>query len=462
MKKSTIISLLFVLLFIGKSMVSTAQNNPAPDQAQTTPCGDANMDGNVNVLDIITMVNHIMGSNPTPFSFAAADVNVSGSVDVLDIISVINMIMQVPGLACPCSPIVIDNDGNNYGTIKIGEQCWMKENLKTTKYRDGTNIEYPGSNNTAWENNTTGAYAWYNNDIAWKDLYGALYNGHAVFNANGLCPTGWHVPTTPEWAQLTNFAGGESVAGGKLKSTRTAPTAHPRWDSPNVGATDQYGFAALPGGYRTYTGTFVYMGDDADWWTATLQYGWAAHIIEISSDWVDVFPNISALEDGLSVRCMRDYAGQVTAPEVITTPATNVSSFSTTVGGNVISDGGAQITDRGIYWGTDANPRLSGGYLSLGNGTGAFLGSLSGLASNTIYYFIATATNIAGTAYGETRSFTTLSSTFTCSTSTIEDIDGNTYNTVLIGTQCWMKENLKTTRYHNGPSIAYPGSDNTA
>lgn len=85
---------------------------------------------------------------------------------------------------------VYDYDGNKYSAVIIGDQCWMRENLKTTHYRNGTAIVYPGSNNTVWETNNTGAYAWYNNDIGWKGIYGAIYNYYAVANSNGLCPAG--------------------------------------------------------------------------------------------------------------------------------------------------------------------------------------------------------------------------------------------------------------------------------
>jgi uncharacterized protein (TIGR02145 family) len=116
------------------------------------------------------------------------------------------LVVNVP---CPGTPSVKDMDGNTYNTVLIGTQCWMKENLKTTKYRNGAFIEYPGSNNAAWENNTSGAYAWYNNETGWKEKYGALYNWFAVDTAsNGnknICPTGWHVPSDAEWTIMEDY-----------------------------------------------------------------------------------------------------------------------------------------------------------------------------------------------------------------------------------------------------------------
>jgi len=189
--------------------------------------------------------------------------------------------------------------------VLIGTQCWMKENLKTTKYRNNTPIEYPGSSNSEWQNNTTGAYAWYDNDIAWKDSYGALYNWYAVSNANGLCPTGWHVPTDAEFTDLTNHLGGTSVAGGKMKSTRTVPDPHPRWEGPNTGATNESGWSGLPGGLRDYDG-FDYIGYIGLWYSSTEldeSFPWGRGLGYFDGN-VDRFT--SDKDVGLSVRCVRD------------------------------------------------------------------------------------------------------------------------------------------------------------
>lgn len=159
---------------------------------------------------------------------------------------------------------VTDYDGNAYDTVHIGTQIWMKQNLKTTHYKNGAAIAYTGTDNTAWKNNTTGAYAYYNNDEAtYKNTYGALYNWYAV-NTGNLCPTGWHVPSDAEWTILTNYLGGESIAGGKLKE---AGLAH--WASPNTAATNETGFTALPGGYRGYNGAFSTIGNYGLWWSST-------------------------------------------------------------------------------------------------------------------------------------------------------------------------------------------------
>ena len=157
-----------------------------------------------------------------------------------------------------CGDVLVDIDGNTYNTVQIGDQCWMKENLKTTTYRNGTAIPNVTDAN-AWSNVHYGAYVWYDNDITWKDKYGALYNWFTTVDANGLCPTGWHVPTNDEWTALTDYIGGTgSPHGNELKSCRqmNSPLGgecntneHPRWNASHIHyGTDDYGFSGLPGG----------------------------------------------------------------------------------------------------------------------------------------------------------------------------------------------------------------------
>jgi uncharacterized protein (TIGR02145 family) len=143
---------------------------------------------------------------------------------------------------------VTDVDGNVYKTLTIGTQIWMTENLKTTKYSDGSDIPRV-TDNTEWSSLTTGALCWYKNDEAtYRNLYGAYYNFHAV-NTGKLCPTGWHVPTDTEWTELTTYLGGINNTGGKLKETGTIFASPPGlWRHPNTDATNETGFTARPGG----------------------------------------------------------------------------------------------------------------------------------------------------------------------------------------------------------------------
>lgn len=135
---------------------------------------------------------------------------------------------------------VTDIDENVYSIVSIGSQEWLGQNLRTTRLNDGTAIFNPTSNYDTIQ--VTPSYVWYENDITNKNPYGAMYNWYVSILDN-ICPTGWHVPSETEWNTLVNYAGGDNDAGGKLKETGTA-----HWDTPNTGATDEYGFTALPGG----------------------------------------------------------------------------------------------------------------------------------------------------------------------------------------------------------------------
>ncbi len=265
--------------------------------------GDANCDGAINLFDIVAMISHITGEEPIVVCFNNADVNQDGIINVNDVVLTLNMILG-GGFECGSSTLT-DIDANIYGTVLVGNQCWMKENLKTTRYRNGVPIENPTAN-ADWVNNTTGAYAWYNNDLTWKDSYGALYNWHAVNNGNGLCPEGWSVPTDADFTVLTDYLGGLSVAGGKMKSTRTHPNPHPRWNSPNVGAGNESGWSAFPGGIRIINGNFLTMGITGYWWTATGISPANAWFRSISNSSSSVNRSDNNKINGYSVRCVKE------------------------------------------------------------------------------------------------------------------------------------------------------------
>lgn len=192
---------------------------------------------------------------------------------------------------------VVDNDGNTYNVIRVGTQVWMKENLKTTTFNDDASIALvPDA--TPWSNLITFGYCWYGNNVANKNIYGALYNWYAVTTAK-LCPTGWHVPTDDDCIALENFLG--ASAGGKLKETGTA-----HWASPNTGATDAVDFKAIPGGLRSEAGTFQFITNFGFWWTSS---EYASHNewyreLEYNSD--NVVRYFKDDNNGMSVRCIKD------------------------------------------------------------------------------------------------------------------------------------------------------------
>jgi uncharacterized protein (TIGR02145 family) len=195
--------------------------------------------------------------------------------------------------------IVTDIEGNIYNTIIIGTQTWMKENLKVTKYKDGTSIPNITKDND-WRGLNTGAYCWYENNISYKGIYGALYNWFAV-NTGNLCPIGWHVPSDAEWTTLTTYLGGVSVAGGKLKEDGDS-----HWTRGNVGATNETGFTALPGGSRVGDLVFCGIGSSGIWWGSsdyTYSNAYVRGMMDYSRSVSRASHNKSS---GFSVRCLKD------------------------------------------------------------------------------------------------------------------------------------------------------------
>lgn len=201
---------------------------------------------------------------------------------------------------------VTDIDGNVYTIVVIGSQSWLGQNLKTTRYNDGTPIPLQTSA-SVWDTLTSHAYCWYDNNAAYKEPYGALYNWH-VTNAAGNggknpCPVGWHVPHDDEWTALTDYLGGTAVAGGKLKE---AGTAH--WLPPNSGATNETGFTALPGGFRGTAASFVQMGAQGNWWTSYGHptFGSSAYYRSMASHVASVYRGHIGKTFGMSIRCIMD------------------------------------------------------------------------------------------------------------------------------------------------------------
>ncbi len=193
---------------------------------------------------------------------------------------------------------VTDVDGNKYETVRIGDQVWMKENLKVSHYQNGDPIATNLSNDK-WAKTTSGAFAIFNNDDANNIKYGKLYNWYAVVDKRNVCPVGWHVPSDQEWTTLANYLGGENVAGGKMKA-RTG------WNSPNIGATNESGFSGLPGGLRFNDGTYGNIGYYGYWWSSTeysTTYAWY-RFLNYTNGYSSRFN--SNRQNGFSVRCLMD------------------------------------------------------------------------------------------------------------------------------------------------------------
>lgn len=204
---------------------------------------------------------------------------------------------------------VTDIDNNHYRTVIIGQQEWMAENLKTTHYPNGDQItNVSGDDN--WKNLSYNddAYSWYNDNVYYKDTYGAIYNwvaaiGDTTVGSNlnpseiqGVCPDGWHLPSQEEWNELSNELGGGITAKMKMKEIGTT-----HWNNPNTGATNESGFWALPSGYRSSVyGNSVSMGNSCYLWSSTNNY-----YFYLTNDNSEVYLT-GENQYGFAVRCVKD------------------------------------------------------------------------------------------------------------------------------------------------------------
>ncbi len=218
----------------------------------------------------------------------------------LSLISVLILMLAAGCKKKDDSPTVTDVDGNVYNTVQIGSQVWLKQDMKTTRYRNGDDIgtTTPATKNISGEANPK--YQWaYNGNESNVATYGRLYTWHAVNDSRGVCPAGWHVPSDAEWMALVSFLGGDIEADAKLKENSSL------WDSPNE-ANNQSGFTARPGGWRGDYGYFDYMGENGWWWSSTGESATFAYDFRLQAGYGPVHFNASGRKDGLAIRCIKD------------------------------------------------------------------------------------------------------------------------------------------------------------
>ena len=208
--------------------------------------------------------------------------------------------------------IIKDIDGNSYKTVQIGDQLWMAENLKVSRYNDGTNISNI-SNKTIWKDalkNKKDAWCYYENNISNGKIYGKLYNWFVVrLGVNGLknvCPIGWHVPSETEWQVLFNNLGGIDIAGDKMKEVGFS-----HWKYPNKNASNIAFFNGLPGGSRNEDGNFHSLGENGWWWCSS-DYEYSSYNDNVAPD-IGLNSNNSNVSTGgeyppkswgISIRCI--------------------------------------------------------------------------------------------------------------------------------------------------------------
>jgi uncharacterized protein (TIGR02145 family) len=298
-------SALYVAVVIAFAILTvTASANPYV-------CGDADGNGIVNISDAVYLISYIFGGGPEPSPLLAGDADGNEIVNISDAVYLISYIFGGgPAPACPCDAFT-DLDGNTYQTVRIGDLCWMAENLKVTHYANDEQIPHVTDGST-WADLSTGAWCEYNNDPANYETYGILYNWYAVNDSRGLAPDGWHVATDDEWKQLEMYLGMSQAEadtdglrgtdeGGKLKEVGTV-----HWESPNEGATNESGFTVVPGGYRRPDGSYGALGQYARFWTATESGSTLAWGRGLGYDHKQVYRFFLEKKRGFSIRCVRD------------------------------------------------------------------------------------------------------------------------------------------------------------
>ncbi len=325
---------------------------------------------------------------------------------------------------------MMDSDGNVYQTVKIGDQWWMAENLKVTRYRNGDPI--PNVKNSAdWESLVTGAYSTYNNLDPYAQTYGYLYNWHVLNDVRNIAPEGWRVPSDQDWQDLVDHLGGEEVAGGKMKEEGTA-----HWTSPNTGATNESGFTALPGGFRAL-GPFYFIGDLANFWTATEDNADEAWYWAMEYTSANIGRSTGDKSGGLSLRLIRDTSPEPSMTGIEISP----QEESIESGESMPFAALAHFSDLSEKDATGASEwSVSPSEAGAIDGNGLFTVSTSYTGPATIT-----------ASYNEFADEADL--TITPETGTMTDQDGNVYQTIRIGDQWWMAENLKVSHYRNGDLI---------
>jgi uncharacterized protein (TIGR02145 family) len=194
----------------------------------------------------------------------------------------------------PCSTLR-DIDGNTYKAVQIGDQCWIAENLRTTKYQDGSSIPNV-KNNSQWGNLSTGAWSHYDNQVANDSKYGKLYNWYAVADSRNICPVGWHVPRDAEGTVLSDYLG--ENPGFKMKSTSG-------WNN-NGNGSNSSGFSGYPGGHSNNLGNFFVIERNAYFWSSTESSSSNAWYRPLGSNNQELYRSFTIKLDGFSVRCIRD------------------------------------------------------------------------------------------------------------------------------------------------------------
>ena len=339
-------------------------------------------------------------------------------------------------------PFTDTRNEQTYETVLIGSQCWMAENLNIGEMINGSTV--------MTDNSIIEKYC-YDNNTANCDEYGGLYQWNEIMQysttqgVQGICPTDWYIPTEDDWTILTDFLGGLSIAGGKMKE---AGTAH--WNPPNLGANNESGFTGLPGGNRDHYASFVYLGGYGCFWSSYEVSTVHAYIRGLGYDYAYTYRGTYDKSYGLSVRCLKDEAPINQPPEPPSSPnpedGAENQSIEVDLSWTCTDPEGDPLT-YDIYFGTEATPpQLATGQTETTFDPGV-------LEYYTEYFWkIVAHDNHNNTTEGPVWSFITETESTHQPCPGIPTItyEGQVYNTVLIGDQCWLKENLNVGTMING------------
>ena len=449
-------------------------------------------------------------TNDAGYLTADSLANLSGQLNALQ--QTIDSIQQTVSAYCPTT--VRDYDGNVYNTVQIGEQCWMRENLRTTHYSDGTAIEAGTSTSTT----IPYRYAPANNENN-VPTYGYLYNWPAVMNGaassnanpsgvQGICPEGWHVPSDAEWSQLTDYVSGQDnyVCGDNSGNIAKALAATTGWTSygdecnpgdQSVHANNATGFSALPA--SNFDGYNNFLGIDAFFWCSTQYDVGGAYDRGLNYGYAGVLRYIYIKYNGFSVRCVCDNNSSVGdclqgVSEQIAAQQSEVEAMQNTLDSlapvafsgdyndlvntpeipaeQVNADwnatsGKAQILNKPTIPTVPTNVSAftnDAGYLTSANVQEAanIPTNVSAFTNDAGYITADSLANLSGQLNALQQAFDSLQQNVPVyCPPTVRDYDGNVYNTVQIGEQCWMRENLRTTHYLDGTAIEAGTSTST-
>jgi uncharacterized protein (TIGR02145 family) len=338
-----------------------------------------------------------------------------------------------------CGNLITDaRDGQTYETVQIGDQCWIAQNLNTGTMIYGVNSQT--------DNGIIEKYC-YDNNPANCDVYGGLYQWDEMMEystlegVQGICPTGWHLPTDAEWTALSDYLGGEGVAGIKMKETGTI-----HWFPPNTGATNSSGFTGIPGGFCSTVGSFFNLGDDGNFWSSTELSANTTWERGLSYDYSYLYHGNEPKGYGFSVRCLRDLEN--TPPASPSNPSPEDGATNKPVNLSLswlCSDPDNDPLTYDVFLGTVPNPQIVVTGLTENSYTPGVFENFT-----TYYWKIVAHDNHDHTTEGTVWSFTTGDQILQCGNPFTDTRDGQSYETVQIGTQCWMKENLNVGTMING------------